>query len=154
MPKHYAIKKEYPSLSRRIVTEAEVISVSGFGNKKIKVNALWDTGATDSAIIPSVAKNLNLISIDRCKLNSINKSEMAGIVKITVDIPNLGKIENIRVAVCNLIKGVDMLIGMDIIQRGDLSISNGEGKTLFTFAVPPFKDKVDLCKKANEENNK
>jgi hypothetical protein len=41
-----------------------------------------------------------------------------------------------------------MLIGMDIIQLGDLSISNGAGKTLFTFAMPPFDDKIDLYEKA------
>jgi len=37
---------------------------------------------------------------------------------------------------------------MDIIQLGDFSISNGEGKTLFTFAMPPFESKTDLYEKA------
>jgi hypothetical protein len=36
------------------------------------------------------------------------------------------------------IQGVDMLIGMDIIQLGDFSISNFEKKTVFTFAIPPY----------------
>jgi len=30
------------------------------------------------------------------------------------------------------------------IQLGDFSISNRAGKTLFTFAMPPFEDKIDL----------
>ena len=49
-----------------------------------------------------------------------------------------------------------MLIGMDIIRLGDFSISNGAGKTLFTFAMPPFDDKIDLYEKAisvNGSNN-
>jgi hypothetical protein len=42
-----------------------------------------------------------------------------------------------------LVRDVDLLIGMDIIQLGDFSISNGAGKTLFTFAMPSFEDKID-----------
>jgi len=41
---------------------------------------------------------------------------------------------------------------MDIIQLGDFSISNGEGKTLFTFAMPSFESKTDLYEKAITEN--
>ena len=41
-----------------------------------------------------------------------------------------------------------MLIGMDIIQRGDFSISNGEGKTLFSFVLPPFEKKTDHYEKS------
>jgi hypothetical protein len=35
---------------------------------------------------------------------------------------------------------------------GDFSISNAQGKTLFTFAIPPFEDKLDLYEKALSEN--
>jgi hypothetical protein len=45
-----------------------------------------------------------------------------------------------------------MLIGMDIIGLGDFSISNGENSTLFSFAVPPFTNKVDLVEKAEVSN--
>jgi len=63
-------------------------------------------------------------------------------------LPNLVEVKNTNVTVCNLVKDVDLLIGMDIIQLGDFSISNGKGKTLFTFAMPPFDDKTDLYDKA------
>jgi hypothetical protein len=46
-----------------------------------------------------------------------------------------------------------MLIGMDIIGLGDFSISNGENSTLFSFAVPPFTNKVDLLEKAEVSNS-
>ena len=57
-----------------------------------------------------------------------------------------------RIWVCNLVPNTDILIGMDIIGRGDFAISNADGKTLFTFAVPPFEDKTDLYEKANLSN--
>jgi len=43
----------------------------------------------------------------------------------------------------------EMLIGMDIISFGDFALSNGNDQTLFSFAVPPFKDKIDFSKVQN-----
>jgi len=43
-----------------------------------------------------------------------------------------------------------VLIGMDIISLGDFALSNGNHQTLFSFAVPPFKDKIDFSKRQNE----
>ena len=75
---------------------------------------------------------------------------MADVVKISIGLPNGVLIKEENVMICNLVKDVDLLIGMDIIQLGDFSISNGEGKTLFSFAMPPFENKTDLFKKALE----
>jgi hypothetical protein len=47
-----------------------------------------------------------------------------------------------------------MLVGMDIIRLGDFSISNGAGKTMFTFVMPPFENKTDLYEKAIAVNKK
>ena len=59
-----------------------------------------------------------------------------------------------NIPVCNLVKDVDLLIGMDIIQLGDFFICNGGGKTLFSFAMPPFEDKTDFYEKALEVNKR
>jgi hypothetical protein len=47
-----------------------------------------------------------------------------------------------------------MLIGMDIIRLDDFSISNGAGRTLFTFVMPSFEQKTDLYEKAIEVNKR
>ena len=73
---------------------------------------------------------------------------MADMVKVSIRLPNLVALDRVNVVVNNLVKDVDLLIGMDIIQLGDFAISNGSGKTLFTFAMPPFEDKTDLYEKA------
>ena len=129
------------------MTEAEIFDVSQFP-KKTRVAALWDTGAMLSAITPEIAHKLNLVPFNRVKVNGINNSRIADVVKVSLMLPNQVVINNFNVAVCNLVKNVDFLIGMDIIQLGDFSISNGAGKTLFTFSMPPFEDKIDLYKKA------
>ena len=147
-PHHHAFRKEYTGLSQRLITEAELISISSTEKRIIKVNALWDTGAMASAIVPSIAQDLKLISINRVKVNGINNVSVADVVKISVGLPNQYMIDNVNVAVCNLVEGIDLLIGMDIIALGDFSISNGGGKTLFSFVIPPFEDKTDHYEKA------
>jgi predicted aspartyl protease len=131
----------------KLITEAEIFN-SIQNENVIKVRALWDTGAMLSAITPEVAERLNLVSTDRIKVNGIGSYSIADIVRVSIRLPNLVELKNARISVLNLVRDVDMLIGMDIIRLGDFSISNGEGKTLFTFAMPPFDDKTDLYEKA------
>ena len=150
---HFAFKSEYPSLSLRLITEAEIYDVS-LSQKTIKVRALWDTGAMLSSITPEIAQSLNLVPFNRVKVNGINNTSMADMVKISIKLPNLFEVKNSNVTVCNLVKDVDLLIGMDIILLGDFSISNGEGKTLFTFAIPPFENKTDHYEKALAVNKR
>jgi predicted aspartyl protease len=114
----------------------------------ISIRALWDTGAMLSAVTPEIAKKLDLVSTNRIKVNGIGSYCIADIVRVSIRLPNLVEVKNARISVLNLVKDVDMLIGMDIIQLGDFSISNGAGKTLFTFAMPPLEDKTDLYEKA------
>jgi hypothetical protein len=37
---------------------------------------------------------------------------------------------------------------------GDFAISNGEGKTLFSFVIPPFKKKISFTENANAINDR
>ena len=144
---HFPFKNEYPQLSLKLITDVEVFN-SMQSQNVIRLRALWDTGAMLSAVTPEIAKKLNLISTNRIKVNGIGSYCIADIVRISIRLPNLVELRNARISVLNLVKDVDMLIGMDIIQLGDFSISNGAGKTLFTFAMPPFDDKIDLYEKA------
>ena len=146
-----AFKFEYPKLSLRLITEVEICDVLQ-SSKRIKARALWDTGAMLSAITPEVAQKLNLVPFNRVKVNGINNVSIADVVKVYIKLPNLAEVKNTNVTVCNLVKDVDLLIGMDIIQLGDFSISNGAGKTLFTFSMPPFEEKTDLYKRALDKN--
>ncbi|HCC36145.1 MAG TPA: hypothetical protein DEQ14_00210 [Treponema sp.] len=118
----------------------------------MNVKALWDTGAMLSAITPEAAKSLNLVPFNRIKVNGINNTSYAEVVKVTIGLPNTVMVNETNVTVCNLVKDVDLLIGMDIILLGDFAISNAEGKTLFTFVIPPFENKTDLYEKALTAN--
>jgi hypothetical protein len=47
---------------------------------------------------------------------------------------------------------VELLIGMDIINLGDFAISNTNNITSFSFDIPPFPDRINFAKKAEEVN--
>jgi hypothetical protein len=43
---------------------------------------------------------------------------------------------------------------MDIIMLGDFAISNSEGKTRFSFVMPPFRNKISFTEKADAINDR
>jgi predicted aspartyl protease len=158
MPKapHFAFKQEYENLSFRLITDAELF-VASSGKKGIKVRALWDTGASGTVITPEVSQKLNLMPIDRVRVAGINNISMADVVEVSIGLPNKVMVEDINVMICDLKQDIDLLIGMDIILLGDFSISNGGGKTLFSFVIPPFENKTDHYEKTlavNKRNNR
>jgi len=151
MPKinHFAFKQDNQSLCFQLLTEAQIFNISGGSERKgINITALWDTGATGSAITPALSKSMNLIPIDRRKVRGVNDTRIVDLVKVSIGLPNLVMVKEVNVLVCNLNPKFDMVIGMDIILLGDFSISNGGGKTLFSFAIPPFENKTDHYEKA------
>jgi len=153
--KHFAFRQDNLSLCFRLLTEAHIFNISGGSTRKgIQITALWDTGATGSAITPDLAKKMNLIPINRVKVTGVNNTSIVDVAKVSIGLPNMVMVEEVNVMICNLNQGFDLIIGMDIILLGDFSISNGGNKTLFSFAIPPFENKTDHYEKAIAVNKK
>ncbi len=51
------------------------------------------------------------------------------------------------------IAGADILIGMDIIAMGDFAITNGNGRSSWTFRMPSVEE-IDFVKEIQEHNRK
>ena len=49
--------------------------------------------------------------------------------------------------------GLDVVIGMDIITRGDFAVTNLDGKTTFSFRIPSLAD-IDFVQDDNAANQK
>jgi len=147
--------QEYDGIPSKIITNnVKIIGVSGLTSEPVYVKALWDTGATRSAVTHSLANRLSLKAINRVKVNGVNSVSYANIVKFSIMLPNFQIVDDVNAPVCDLIAGIDLLLGMDIIMMGDFCISNGGGKTLFSFAVPPFENRTNLYEKALSVNKR
>jgi hypothetical protein len=97
-----------------------------------------------SVISPDVVKDLNLDIVDTVGITGINGASVAEVAVVSLVFPNKAIIKDLRVAVCALEPETEMIIGMDVIGQLDLVICSGSNQTLFSFAIPPFKNKIDL----------
>lgn len=104
-----------------------------------KFNAIWDTGATNTAISNRVAKECGLIPTGQAICNAANGQSIVNTYLIDIGLPNNVNISKIPATEFKAVEGSDLLIGMDIMSLGDLAISNYEGKTTFTFRLPSMK---------------
>ena len=151
---HLAFRFEYSNVVGELLTPS-IISNRLSPNHVIKAdNTIWDTGASGSAINISLASTLNLPPIGRRVIQGAHGSEEVYEYTVQLQLPNNVILPKIAVAGLKLGNRIDALIGMDIIMLGDFAISNGQGKTTFTYAVPPFDNKADLLEKANKINPK
>jgi predicted aspartyl protease len=121
------------------------LSETAVVNKENKIYkkylSLWDTGATNTVITQNVIETLNLKPVSIVKVNT-----PAGLYEIEqyyVDIilSNDTIIQNLLVS-RGLLRSYDMLIGMDIIGRGDFAVSNLKEQTTFSFRMPSL-EKID-----------
>ena len=103
-------------------------------------NALWDTGATNSMVTKRVVDELDLnvegfTNVYHVGGESENKPQyFVNLVLFSeVHFPGVTVAEGILL-------GADVLIGMDIINRGDFAVSNKNGATSFSFRIPSVED--------------
>ena len=136
---------------------SEAISVEELkrGNPHPKImefDAIWDTGASASAISKKVVSSLGLIPTGKGK--SLTAAGPIDVDTYTVNIllPCEVGFSSLQVS-CNDMGNVDVLIGMDIISRGDFTVTNHNGHTKFTFQTPSTHD-TDYNKELIEINKR
>lgn len=103
-------------------------------------DALWDTGATQCLVTKRVVDDLGLQAEGFTKVlhvggMSINVPRyFINLVVLTgLHFPKLQAVQG------NFL-GTDVIIGMDIINRGDFAVSNRNGATSFSFRIPSVED--------------
>ena len=137
-----AFTNKYNGIADQIISSCEVsepIENVAQEFSMTSFNALWDTGATCSAISKDAAEKLKLIPVSKVTISHANGQSIVNVFDISLALPNKTLFQSIRVTECNL-SGFDLLIGMDIISQGDFSISNKNQKTAFSFRIPSYKE--------------
>ena len=143
----------FTTTSQRIVNKLtnEVILING--TNAIRAIALWDTGATNSCVSHEVVSLLNLTVVGLLTNHTPSGSAEQNAYIIDIVLPNQLTVHDVQVSESEIgNQGIDILIGMDIINLGDFSVSNYNGKTMFTFRIPSIKD-ADYVKDFDEQIN-
>ena len=103
-------------------------------------SALWDTGATNSMITRRVVDDLGLTSEGYARILHVAGVEEK-VPRFFVNLVVLAGLHFPGLSVMQgELHGTDVLIGMDIINRGDFAISNRNGATTFSFRIPSVED--------------
>lgn len=134
-----AFTEKYSEFNGRIITEEEICFDD---DKVIRVNAQWDCGATYSSISKELALELGLKSIDTKNMDSTSDTMQCNIYDIGVVLRGSDIVVSIEASESpNIHKtgNIDLLIGMDIISKGDFAISTYNGITYFSFRYPSQK---------------
>ena len=103
--------------------------------------ALWDTGASRSVISPAVVKVLGLTAVGVAQVQHAGGSGNFATYVVNFRLPNAVGVAGALVTESPL-QGFDVLIGMDVISLGDLSLTHVGGKTSMSFRMPSV-DGVD-----------
>lgn len=119
---------------------------------KNKYKAIWDTGATNTAICRKIVEELNLQPSGRVTVSAVGRTYESNTYLINILLPNHVGIPGLRVSE-GQIASADILLGMDIINHGDLAITNHNGKTWWTFRTPS-NESIDFVQEIKEYNNK
>jgi hypothetical protein len=108
-------------------------------------SAIWDTGATNCVITQKVIDECNIPAIGRAKVNTVSGEDETTVHLVSLFLPNRLVIPNVRMTKGKMVGG-DVLIGMDIINRGDFALTNKDGVTMLSFRQPS-QDEIDFTGK-------
>lgn len=108
-----------------------------YGEAHMDVDALWDTGATNSCISMDVVTGLSLVPTGFLPMQTPSGHRNAGTYWVDILLPHDVLVEKLQVCDSEIgNQGIGLLIGMDIISQGDLAVSNYKGRTVFSFRTP------------------
>lgn len=121
--------------------------------------AIWDTGATNSAITKKVVDDLGLKPTGVRETRHADGKSLNNTYLVNILLPNKVMVGSVRVTEVKLIpddntsddKQPQLLIGMDIIGFGDFAITNADGKTTFSFRIPSVEE-IDFVPDSEEMN--
>jgi hypothetical protein len=138
---------------REIISQADIqqarrfCAIFDFPLENVTVNALWDTGASNTVISQRIAKSLKLVAVDAVPVIGVSGIMRSNIYRIDVRLPCGLTIEDVHASEFIESDQFDILIGMDIITLGDFAITNHNNKTVVSFRTPPDVYHIDFMKK-------
>ena len=99
-----------------------------------------------SCISMKFAQTAQLKTYKRNKIHGFNGIAIVPVYKVDVLLPNGHLLSNIEVAEFQNNFNFDFIIGMDILRKGDMALTNAKGEMVFSFRIPPSETHIDFVK--------
>jgi predicted aspartyl protease len=135
----------------RIITPVDIFppfDPKGVVPPGFRANALWDTGATKSVIVPAIVSALGLKATGPAVCETAGGTQNTSAHVINIGLPNRTLIIGIVASENGNLKGFEAIIGMDVIAAGDFAITNVDGKTSMSFRCPSI-ERIDYVAEHN-----
>ena len=139
-----AFTRRFSSVVDSVVTECYVYSPAdlkrGSKVRRLKLDrSLWDTGASSSLISKAAVDALGLIPIGKSEISGVSTGvEFKKTYLIHVGLPTGDVVTNVLASEFDG-EDYDLIVGMDVIQNGDLAVTNFNDITTFSFRIPSKK---------------
>lgn len=121
------------------------VEVGRPGGRMESFRAVWDTGAMRTAISFSVLKDIRLVRIGSVVVNGVHSRTISPVVIANIRLSNNILFDKLGIIVCDLPARIDVLLGMDIITRGDFAVSNTCNETFLSYRKPSQR-KIDFTR--------
>jgi len=115
---------------------------------QMKSIALIDTGSTGSCISRSFASRAQLKSFKIIKVLGAHGFAFVPVYLVDVLLPNGILFSNMEAAEFYGGNNFDFIIGMNILRKGDMALTNANGEMVFSFRIPPAETHIDFTKDA------
>jgi hypothetical protein len=151
MKDYHAFTWKAPEIQRRIIVPVSVEESLALCRhiekpcQSVKVNALWDTGASITAVSDRLAKMLDLTRIGFAEMGTARGNETTSTYFIDVKLRGIPPIADVSVVEFVGQGQFDIIIGMDIMSLGDFAVTTGAGRTVLSFRIPPNDVSIDYA---------
>ena len=155
IPIFHAFTTRYNGITNRITTDVKVCKAFDPRQPPTpafplhQTTALWDTGATRSVITTSTAQTLLLSPVGSTIVDHAGGRSQSNTYVVNFFLPNNVGAIGVLVSECpNIAGNFGVIIGMDIITQGDLSLTHVNQQTCVSFRIPSIST-IDYVAEAN-----
>jgi predicted aspartyl protease len=135
MLKVNALTRTYDTISNVLTLPVEITIKGASGT--YTTEGIIDTGAMGSVISQHIADTLGAIPQTFVKVHTASAQNVTTpLYEADIEVNKQIKIDGLMVTSGYLIQGTECLIGMDILSRGDLAVTNINGQTCLSFRIP------------------
>lgn len=103
----------------------------------MQLNAIIDTGATCSAISKKAADLSGAVKRGTSSILSVHNTTTVTKYSANLTLPNEICFNDIKLVEINSLGSFDVLIGTDILSKGNFAVSSKDGNMWFSFKTPP-----------------
>ena len=129
-----------------VAAAVEDLQVGAMPQMTYWTTCLWDTGGTHSSITKKTAEILGLAPIGEARVVYGNGVAMTKTYLVSLVLPDLLFLPRLQVTESDTDEGFGVILGMDVICRGDLAITNVDGVSTFSFCVPSL-ERIDFAER-------